>query len=225
VLAVHDKLTEYVGAAVPVPVTGAVVVEGCALLAKVTVALAAPVAVGVNVTVNGMLFPAAIVAGRVSSLMVNSEVFEFAAETVTLAPLAVNVPVAVPLVPTTTLPTAIVVGLTLSCPGEVVMSVPVPMSVTLGSEFEPVVILIVALNDPAALGANSMLIVVLCPAATVTGRLGETREKYFVEIAALLMVMAEELELAAVSDKVFVLPTFTEPKLRLDTLRDKSFAC
>ena len=102
-------------------------------------------------------------------------------------------------------------GFALSCPGVVVMSVPVPLSVTLGSEFEAVVTLIIALNGPAALGANSMVIVVLCPAATVTGRLGESREKYFVEIAALLMVMEEEPELAAVSDKVLVLPATIWP--------------
>lgn len=51
VLAVHDKFTEWVGAAVPVPVSVSVVVAGCALLVKVRVALADPVASGLKVTV------------------------------------------------------------------------------------------------------------------------------------------------------------------------------
>jgi hypothetical protein len=42
--------------------------------------------------------------------MVNTELFGLAAVTVTLAPLAVNVPVAVPLDPTTTLPRGRVLG-------------------------------------------------------------------------------------------------------------------
>ena len=48
---------------------------------------------------------------------------------VTLAPEAVKVPEAVPLVPTTTLPTTNVVGETLNCPAAVVVPVPVRVAV------------------------------------------------------------------------------------------------
>ena len=114
VLAFHDKLTVCVAAAVPVPVTVSAVVEGCALLVKVSVPLAAPAAVGPKVTVNPALCPAGIVTGSDRPLTLNAELVELTAVTVTLAPVAVRVPEPVPLSPTTTLPNARVVGATVS---------------------------------------------------------------------------------------------------------------
>jgi hypothetical protein len=55
-----------------------------------------------------------MVTGNERPLTLNAELFELAAVTVTFAPLAVKLPDAVPLVPTTTLPRARVVGLTVS---------------------------------------------------------------------------------------------------------------
>lgn len=100
VLAFHDRFTLCVDAAVPVPVTVSVVVEGCALLVNVSVPLTDPVVEGLKVTVNVALFPARIVTGRDKPLILNTELFELAAVTVTFAPLAVKVPEAVPLDPT-----------------------------------------------------------------------------------------------------------------------------
>ena len=59
-------------------------------------------------------------------LTANAELLELAAVMVTLAPLAVKVPDAVPVLPTVTLPRARVVGATLNCP---VTVVPVPVRV------------------------------------------------------------------------------------------------
>jgi len=112
VLAFHDKFTEYVGAAVPVPERDSVVVEGWASLVKVSVAVALPVDCGVKVTVKGRLWPAGMVTGSESPLTLNTELLVLAAVTVTLAPLAESVPLPVPLVPTVTLPMASVAGLT-----------------------------------------------------------------------------------------------------------------
>jgi hypothetical protein len=106
----------------------AVRLEFEALLLKVRVAVAAPVAVGLNVTLNEALCPAAIVAGRDNPLMVNAELSELAELTVTLPPVAVSVPVAVPLLPSATLPTVSVLGETDNCP---TVSVPVPESTRL----------------------------------------------------------------------------------------------
>jgi len=83
---------------------------------KVTVPPAIPDAVGPNVTVNEVLLPAAIVVGRVRPVIVKVELFVLAPLTVTLAPLAVRVPVAEALLPTTTLPRLRPVGVTASCP-------------------------------------------------------------------------------------------------------------
>jgi hypothetical protein len=62
--------------------------------------------------------------------MLNTELSVLAAETVTLAPLAVRVPDAVPLLPSTTLPRASVVGATASCPFAGIVVVPVPVTVS-----------------------------------------------------------------------------------------------
>ena len=137
------------------------------MLVKVRVALATPVAVGVKVTVNGTLLPAAIVVGNDSPLMVNTELLELAAVIVTLAPVALSVPVPVPFVPTTTLPIAIVKGDTVSCP---VAAVPVPDSGMVKVGFEAFeVIVTVPLKLFAVPGANVTLKVVLAPAANVNG--------------------------------------------------------
>ena len=93
-----------------------------ALLTKVKVAVAVPVACGVNVTLYGRLCPAAITAGRESPLIVNSGLVLVADETVTAAPVALRDELRVELAPTTTLPKFRLAGETPSCP-EVV---PVP---------------------------------------------------------------------------------------------------
>jgi len=151
----------------PVPLRAAVIVGVCPLLVKVKDPLAAPVAVGLKVTVNGTLWPAAIVAGRDNPLMVNKALFEVAAVNVTLAPLALRVPDAVPLVPTTTLPRAKLVGETMSCP---VAAVPVPDSAMVRVGLEALEVTVtepVAL--PAAVGVNVTLKVALWPEVSVRG--------------------------------------------------------
>lgn len=50
VLAFQDKLTECVGAGVALPESATEIVEGCALLLKLRVAVAVPVTKGLNVT-------------------------------------------------------------------------------------------------------------------------------------------------------------------------------
>ena len=109
-LAFQDRLTEWVDAAVPVPVADSVVVEGWALLVKVRTALSAPATCGLNVKVNGTLCPDGMLTGSDKPPIVNRELFEVAAVTVTSAPLALRAPEAVPLLPMTTSPAANVTG-------------------------------------------------------------------------------------------------------------------
>ena len=131
VLPVHDRFTVCVGAGVPDPVSPSVVLDGCPLLATVKLAFAVPDVSGLNVMENEVLCPAGIVTGKLNPPIVNTELFVLAPVTVTFAPLAVNVPDALLLLPTTTLPRFSVPGLTASCPTAVV---PVPDSemLTLG---------------------------------------------------------------------------------------------
>ncbi len=137
-------------AAVPVPVSVAVEVEGWALLVTVNVALADPTAVGLNVIVKGTLCPAGIVTGSESPLTVNAELFVLAAVTVTLAPLALKLPEAVPLEPSTTLPAASVEGEMLSCPAT---AVPVPVRVSVEVAGCALLVTVsVALADPTLVG-------------------------------------------------------------------------
>lgn len=70
----------------------------------------------------------------------------------------------------------------------------------------------VALNDPAAFGAKAILRFALCPAAMMTGNVGEDSEKYFVETEALLIVRDFDPELVAVTLRVLVVPAITLPK-------------
>src|SRR5271168_2416330 len=117
VLACHDKLTLCTGAAVPVPVSDAVLGEIEALLANEAVAEATPVAPGVKFTVKDTGWLVVTVTGNDTPLIENSEALgplKVTEETEMLAPLAVSVPVCVPLVPTVTLPT--LTGLTLNVP-------------------------------------------------------------------------------------------------------------
>ena len=137
-------------AAVPVPVSVPVEVDGWALLVTVSVALADPTAVGLKVIVKGTLCPAAIVTGSESPLIVNAELVILVAETVTLAPLADRLPEAVPLEPSTTLPTASVEGEMLSCPAT---AVPVPVRVSVEVVGCALLVTVsVALADPTLVG-------------------------------------------------------------------------
>jgi hypothetical protein len=73
----------------------------------------------------------------------------------------------------------------------------------------------VALNAPAALGVNTRLIVEFWPAAIVTGRPGPLKEKYWLEIAMLLIVteVVPVFEMLALS--VLLVPSVTLPKSKL----------
>lgn len=99
----------------PVPAREPVSEDGVALLAKVSVPLAVPVACGLKVTVKFALWPEGMVTGKVIPLNANRELLLLAEVTVTSAPVAVRLPVAVPLAPTATLPTFKVAGVTANC--------------------------------------------------------------------------------------------------------------
>jgi hypothetical protein len=137
------------------------------LLVKVSDPVAVPDTSGLKVTVNDALWPAGMVTGSGRPPTLNTELFEVAAVSVTFAPLAVRLPDAVPLVPTTTLPRPSVVGVTVSCPAA---AAPVPESdiVRVGLDaFEVMVTLPLAAE--ADCGANVTVKLVLCPAVSVTG--------------------------------------------------------
>ena len=137
------------------------------MLVNVSVALATPVVVGLKVTINETLCPAGMVTGSVSPPTENTELFVLAAVTVTLEPLAVSIPDELPLLPTSTLPRFMVVGLTESCP---TAAVPLPDSGIVRVGFEALdVIVRLPLALPTDDGVNETLKVALWPAVSVTG--------------------------------------------------------
>ena len=168
VLAVHVRLTVWTGGAVPLPASVAEVGEFDALLLKVAVAEAVPVAPGVNVTVNETGWLVVTVTGSESPLIENSEAFvplKPIDVTDTLAPLALSVPVWVPLVPTMTFPT--LTGVTLKVP---VLATADPLRLTFRVGFEALeVIATFPLKVPADCGAKVTLKDVVCPGFNVRG--------------------------------------------------------
>jgi len=97
----------------------------------------------------------------------NAELFELAAVTVTLAPLAVRLPDAVPMDPTTTLPRPKLVGVTLSCPAA---AAPVPDKGIVSVGLEAVEVMVTfPLTLPADCGVKVTVKAALCPAVKVTG--------------------------------------------------------
>lgn len=210
VLALHDKLTVCVCRPVPVPVAEACVVEGEALLVKVSVALAAPEFCGLKVTLKGTLCPARIVTGSDKPLTLNAELLELTAVTVTLVPLATKLPDAVPLEPSVTFPTARVFGFTANAPAD---DAPVPLSATFADASEAsLVSVIVALNVPEAFGENSRFIATVCPAAIEIGRVGAVIAKYLLEIATFLMLTVAVPVLVALNARLPFDPGATLPK-------------
>jgi len=200
---------------VPVPVTDSVVVEGWASLVKVSVALAAPAACGLNVTVNGTLWPSGTVTGNEIPLKVNAVLSELPAVTVTLPPLALSVPDADPALPTNTLPSPKLAGFTERRVAGGAVLLPVPVNETFKEESEASLLIATdALNVAAALGVKVMLIVELFPASMMSGRDVAESAKYLVEKVALLIVSEAEPEFVAVTETALLLPTATVPKFK-----------
>ena len=79
----------------------------------------------------------------------------------------------------------------------------------------------VALKLPAAFGLNASVSDALCPAATVTGRLGAVNEKYFVDTDALLMLTDVFPVLLTESVSTLLLPAATLPKSNACAPNDK----
>ena len=166
VLGFHERLTLW--GRVPLPVRDSTAGEFEALPAKEALADAVPLACGVKVKVKGALWPAAMVKGNASPLRTNSEVLTVAEETVTLAPVALRVPVKLLLLPTTTLPKAIVVGVRASWPA----AVPEPDREMVRVEFAALETTEMSPPEaPVEVGAKTVPKVTLCPGFRLSGRL------------------------------------------------------
>jgi len=132
-------------------------------------------------------------------------------------PELVSVTVCVCCAPTITLPNASLAGLRVSAPGSDPLPLPVPARLRFTAAFDASLVMVaVPLKDATALGANETLMEVLSPAATMSGRLIGAKEKYWLEIAMLLMVTFAAPEFVTVADKVLLVPDATLPKSSVD---------
>jgi hypothetical protein len=130
----------------------------------------APIADGENSAVNDVLCPAASVSGRVSPLKLNPAPLALAAEIVRLdAPEFVSVPESDFEVPVCMFPKLKLAGFDPNWP----CATPVPESETASDELLALELIVsVPEAAPAALGLNTVLKVVACPALSVSGRAG-----------------------------------------------------
>ena len=126
-------------------------------------------------------------------------------------PVLLSVTVCDCVVPSGTLPKASVAGFEANVPKDGVPPVPLKDTVVWAS-LASLVMIIEALNAPAASGEKVRLIGVLCPAAIETGKLGEVRTKYFVEIETLETLTVAVPVLVAVTEIVLLVPGATLPK-------------
>ena len=94
---------------------------------------------------------------------------------------------------------------------------PVPESVRVTAPpATSLAIVAVALKLPCASGENTTVKVALCPAPTVTGRLGVLNEKNLVEKEALVIITAASPEFVALTVTLLLVPALTVPKSRLE---------
>jgi hypothetical protein len=207
--------------ATPVPDTLMVRLGLGAFEVMVTVPVAFPLALGANVTVNVVLWDAPSDTGVDIPVIENAELFTETWEIDTLdISLLVMVTTCDLVAPTVTLPKASLAGLRASNPEPV--PEPVPESDRDWLPFEASLLMeSVALKFAAAFGVNEMLRVVLAPAASDTGSVGEVIAKYFVETEALLTLTVALPELVAVTVRVLLVPGVTSPKSRLALARTR----
>jgi hypothetical protein len=212
-LGLQDKFAVCCAGAAPVPVTVSVAEELEA--ANEIVAEAAPLVWGANFNVNGTLCPAGMLNGKDTPLRTNSELVEVAEDTVTLEPLALNVPVLLRLDPTTTLPKLTDPGETDSWPA----LVPVADNATLTFGLEALdARFSVPLAAPADFGANEMESVRLCPAVRVCGSVMVIRLNPVPLTDAWEIVTLEPPALVTVSFSILLPGIWMLPKLILEGL-------
>ena len=138
----------------------------------------------------------------------------------------VRLTVCVCCVPTLTFPNVSLAGVSASSPGSTTLPVPFPDRLKVAVPFEASLVMVaVALKDATALGMNETPIEVLRPAATVSGRLIGSREKFLLEIAMPEMVTVAVPEFVTVAESALLLPATTLPKSRVDFDRESVPVC
>ena len=156
-----------------------------------------------------------MVRGSVRPLRLNCELVELTDEMVTLAPLAVIVPLRLSVLPISTAPNEIEAGDSAICP----KLVPLPDSetVTEGSDAFDVTAS-VPLMVPVAVGVNATASVKLWPGAKATGSAIAPKANPLPVTPAWEIETGDPPEFVRVTDSVWLLPTSVFPKFKPATL-------
>ena len=202
-----------VPAVTPVPESGIVKLESDPVDVMLTLPLAAPLALGLKVIVNEVLWPAVSVTGRARPLKLNPAPLAEIAEIVRLVPpVLVRVSDRFVLLPTCTLPNARLAGLATRSPAVT----PVPESGILRLGFSPLeVIFRLPLAEPLAVGENSTVKDVLCPAASIKPGARPLRLNPVPLAAAAEIVRLAPPEFVRVPVSDLEAPIWTLPKVKL----------
>jgi len=202
-----------VPAATPVPDNGIVNVGFEPFEVTVTVPLAAPADVGSNETLKLLLWPEVSVTGTLVPLRLNPGPLTAMAEIVTDdPPVLVTVSERVCLTPTCTLPKLRLVGFDVRSPG----ARPVPDSGMVKVGFDAFEVTVTfPVTAVADTGVYATLKVALWPAVRVTGAVIPLSVKPVPLIPTAEIVTLVPPVFVTVSERVFLTPTCTLPKLRL----------
>jgi hypothetical protein len=178
-----------------------------------TCPVTAPAAVGANFTPNVVSCPGANVNGRLSPVTLKPAPVTVACEIVRLAPpVFCKVSVCVALLPTTTVPKLKLLGLVDNTP----VTIPVPASGTFRTLPVPVLVSArLTVTLPSACGWKTILKLVLCPAASVVGKLNPLIVKFGEFTLAAVMSRLVPPVLVSVLTSVSLAPTPTLPKATL----------
>jgi hypothetical protein len=176
--------------------------------------LADPAEVGAKATPKVKLCPGDRAIGKLSPVTLNPLPVTLACVTLTLEPPElVKVSDRVALLPICTLPKLRLIEVAATVPGVP----PLPESARVRLELAALLTIeTLPLADPPVCGAKVTLKFVLWPADSVKGRLGPLRLKPAPVIVAWLIVTVVLLVLVRAAEAVWVAPTCTLPKLRLE---------
>jgi len=207
-------VTVSVPAVAPTPVneTLSVGLEAFEVIASVEVSV--PAVVGANATDKFTLAPAASEYGKLIPLMLNPEPVVLAAESVRLdPPVFESARVWVWLLPIVTVPRFMLAGDADNVPA--VTPVPLNETFTVGSDaFE--LIAKVEVNVPAAVGANPTDKFTLAPAVRVYGNAMPLTLKPEPLTLAVEIVRLDPPVFESITDCVWLLPTVTVPRFKLE---------
>ena len=192
------------------PLSAIAIGEPGALLVTDMLPLALPADPGANLAVTEVFWPARIVTGTVSPLMLKPGPVTLAAEIVTLAvPVFDNVIGTDPLLPTRRLPKFTVEGFADRAP-----CVPVPVKATAGSEALLVIEMLPELTT-VVVGSKTAEKVVFCPAVKVMGvEMPDTENPAPVAVTCVTVTLAFPVFVSVIV-WLLLTPTTTLPKLML----------